>query len=192
MSKIEEQMAAVVSTVDEQGKKLEQLGGVLAQLQPLVARLSAVASPPAGAFQPAPQAMQMVNLTPQQAAAVQADPRLLQQYLPPNGAAASPTPEQPNRLFVHSGAGFKASLVEAKARIYGAHLPPEVALAIATVEAEQSLERFSRAGTVVMPDVPKGFKWEWYHVVGVGLLCALVGVGGVWAYGKWFKDKTAG
>lgn len=185
--------------VESQNSKIVEQNGRIDQLQQGLARINAVGTAPAGAFQGAPipqggvmpAGMTVVQLTPQQLAAAQADPRTLQAVLPPNGVASAPTPEQPNRLFTHSSQGFSQALVAAKTQLYvGAGVPEQVAAAIAVVEAKTSLEQLRSAGTVVMPDLPRGFEWKWYHVVGVGLLCALVGVGGYWAYGKWFKAQT--
>ena len=203
---IQAQIENVVAVVEKQGNILEGLAQTLARLntaapqpQPVQAAPAPQAAPgqvilvqqaPQGATQ-GPPAFQVVQLTPQQQAAVQADPRLLQQYLPANGVAFAPTPSNPNGILAHSAAGFQGALVDAKTRGYvAAGVPEQAAAAIALVEAKQSLAAFANAGNFVMPDLPRGFRWEWYHVVGIGLLCALVGVGGYWAYGKWFKDQT--
>jgi uncharacterized coiled-coil protein SlyX len=195
MNELNAKVEAVAAVVDKQNSVLEALQATLSRLNAVAQAQPAqtYTAPPQPQGQMVAPAFQVVQLSPQQQAAVQTDPRLLQQYLPANGVAFAPTPSNPNGILAHSAAGFQGALVDAKTRLYiQGNVPEQVAAAIALVEAKQSLQAFSSAGNFVMPDLPKGFKWEWYHVVGVGLLCALVGVGGYWAYGRWFKDKTAG
>jgi hypothetical protein len=70
-----------------------------------------------------------------------------------------------------------------------AGLPQAFGYALALESADDIVADLVAAKVIVLPE-PAGFVWEWYHVVGVGLLCSLVGVGGVIIAQQIFSEGT--
>jgi hypothetical protein len=188
VAKADNRMANMDAQLANLATTLNALHAFVQQQQQMMPAVPQMPAPVAQMPAPVP-GLQVVQLSPAQLQQLQqAGPVGV---IPTNGVAHVPTPAQPGRFVFGSHQAAVGAIGTAMAApMVSGGVPPEVASMIAMQQARSTLSALSNAGTFVLPDAPAGFQWKWYHVLGIGLVCALVGAGGVYAYNRWFTDQT--
>lgn len=69
-------------------------------------------------------------------------------------------------------------------------LSDDFAVALKMAAGREAIAAMMKGGEVVLTPV-SGFTWRWYHTLGIGLVCTLVGVGGVIGYQKLFAEGVS-